>query len=42
MIVARVILTKCQRVIDNQTDGWTYGFTTASTALCTASYADVL
>ena len=38
MIVAGVVLTQCQRVTDRQTDG----FTIASTALCIASYADVL
>ena len=44
MIVARVVLTQCQRVTDRQTvrqtDGRTDGFTIASTALCIASYAE--
>jgi len=38
MIVARVVLTQCQRVTDGRTDG----FTIANTALCIASYADAL
>ena len=38
MIVARVVLTQCQRVTDGQTDG----FTMANTALCIASHADAL
>jgi len=38
MIVARVVLTQCQRVTDRQTDR----FTIANTALCIASYADTL
>ena len=42
VIVARVVLTQCQRVTDRQTDRRTDGFTIASTALCIASYADVL
>ena len=46
MIVACVVLTQCQRVMDRQTDGRTDGrtdgFTIANTALCTASYADAL
>jgi len=42
MIVAGVVLTQCQRVIDGQTDGQTDGFTIANTALCIASYADAL
>ena len=46
MIVARVILTRCQRVTDGRTDRRTDrrtdGFTIASTALCIASYADAL
>jgi len=42
MIVARVILTQCQRVTDGRTDRQTDGFTIASTALCMASCADAL
>jgi len=46
MIVARVVLTQCQRVTDGrtdrQTDGQTDGYTIANTALCVASYADAL
>jgi len=42
MIVARVVLTQCQRVTDGRTDGRTDGFTMANTALCIASYADAL
>jgi len=42
MIVARVVLTQCQRVTDGRSDGRTDGFTIASTALCIASYADAL
>jgi len=46
MIVARVVLTQCQRVTDSQTDRQadrqTDGFTIANTALCIASYADAL
>jgi len=42
IIVAVVVLTQCQRVIDVQTDGQTDGFTTANIALCIASYADAL
>jgi len=44
MIVACVVLTQCQRVMDKQTDGRTDGFTIANTApcLCIASYADAL
>ena len=46
MIVAGVVSTQCQRVIDGQTDrqtdGQTDGFAIASTALCIASYADAL
>ena len=42
MIVARVVLTQCQRVTDGRTDGQTNGFTIADTALITASYADAL
>jgi len=38
MIVARVVLTQCQRVTNGQTDG----FTIANTALCIASYTDAL
>jgi len=38
MIVAWVILTQCQRVIDRRMDV----FTIASTALCVVSYADAL
>jgi len=38
MIVARVVLTQCQRVTDRRTDR----FTIANTALCIASYADAL
>ena len=41
MIVAGVILTQCQRVMDRQTDGRN-GFTIANTVLCIASYADAL
>jgi len=45
MIVAGVILTWYERVTDKQTDGRTNGRTesiTANTALCIASYADML
>ena len=42
MIVARVVLTQCQRVTDRRTDRRTDGFTIANTALCIASYADAL
>ena len=42
MIVARVVLTQCQRLTDGQTDGQTDGFTIANTALSIASYADAL
>ena len=46
MIVARVVLTQCQRVTDSQTDRQadrqTDGFTIANTALCIASFADAL
>ena len=42
MIVACVVLTQCQRVMDRQTVGQTDGFTIANTALCIASYADAL
>jgi len=42
LIVARVILTQCQRVTDRQTDRRTDGLTIASTALCIASYVDAL
>jgi len=46
MIVARVVLTQCQRVTDRrtdrQTDRQTDGFTIASIALSIASYADAL
>jgi len=38
VIVAWVVLTQCQRVMDRQVDR----FTIASTALCIASYADAL
>jgi len=38
MIVARVVLTQCQRVADGRTDRRTDGFTIANTA----SYADAL
>jgi len=42
MIIACVVLTQCQRVMDRQTDGRTDGFTIANTALCIASSADAL
>jgi len=50
VIVARVVLTQCQRVTDGltdrrtdrRTDRQTDGFTIANTALSIASYADAL
>ena len=38
LIVARVVLTQCQRVTDRRMDG----FSIANTALCIARYADAL
>jgi len=42
MIVARAVLTQCQRLTDRQTDRQTDGFTIANTALSIASYDDTL
>jgi len=42
MIVARVVLTQCQRVTDRQTDRQTDEFMVANTALSIASYAAAL
>jgi len=35
-------MTQCQHVTEGQMDRWTDGFTLASTALCIASYVDML
>jgi len=42
VIVAWVLLTQCQRVMDGRTEGRTDGFTVASTVFCIACYTDVL